>query len=70
MCKKGKVKWSSSKKKVATVSAKGVVMAKSKGKSIITAKAASKKLKCKVTVKAGSAVKNTVETVKNTAVSG
>lgn len=65
--KKGKVKWSSSKKKVATVSAKGVVMAKSKGKAIITAKAASKKLKCKVTVKAGSAVKNTKAPVVTTA---
>ena len=48
---KAKVRWSSSKKKVATVSAKGMVMAKSKGTAKITAKVASKKLTCKVTVK-------------------
>lgn len=47
---KGKVKWSSSKKKVASVSKKGVVNAKKKGKAVITAKAGAKKLTCKVTV--------------------
>ncbi len=48
---KKKVKWSSSKKSVATVSKKGKVTAKKKGKATITAKVAKKKLKCKVTVK-------------------
>ncbi len=48
---KQKVKWSSSKKSVATVSKKGKVKAKKKGKATITAKVAKKKLKCKVTVK-------------------
>lgn len=48
---KKKVKWSSSKKSVATVSKKGKVKAKKKGKATITAKVAKKKLKCTVTVK-------------------
>lgn len=48
---KGTVKWSSNKKKTATVNKKGVVTAKRKGNAIITAKAGKKKLKCKVTVK-------------------
>lgn len=48
---KKKVKWSSSKKKVAEVSKKGVVRAKSAGKAVITAKAGKKAMKCKVTVK-------------------
>ena len=56
---KGTVKWSSNKKKVATVSKKGVVKAKKKGNATITAKAGKKKLKCKVTVKAA-VTKNTV----------
>ncbi len=47
---KKKVKWSSNKKKIATVSAKGVVKAKKKGKVKITAKVGKKKLVCKVTV--------------------
>lgn len=59
---KSKVKWSSSKKKVATVTSKGVVMAKSAGKANITAKVGSKKLVCKVTVKK-KAVKPTVTPV-------
>lgn len=46
-----KVKWSSSKKSVATVSSKGKVIAKKKGTTTITAKIGSKKLNCKVTVK-------------------
>ncbi len=49
---KGKIKWTSNKKKVAVVSAKGVVRARKKGKAVITAKVAGKKYKCKVTVKA------------------
>lgn len=48
---KGKIKWSSSKKTVATVTQKGKVTAKKKGKATITAKAGKKKLKCVVTVK-------------------
>lgn len=45
------VKWSSSKKKVATVSKTGKVKAKKKGKTTITAKLKGKKISCKVTVK-------------------
>lgn len=48
---KKKVKWSSSKKSVATVTKKGKVTAKRKGKAVITAKVAKKKLTCTVTVK-------------------
>ena len=51
--KKARVTWSSSKKKVATVSKKGVVKAKKAGKTTIMAKVKYKKkitkLKCKVT---------------------
>ena len=46
-----KIKWTTSKKKVATVSKNGKVSAKKKGKSIITAKYKGKKYNCKVTVK-------------------
>lgn len=46
-----KVTWSTSNKKVATVSSKGVVSAKSSGSATITAKVSNKNLKCKVTVK-------------------
>lgn len=49
---KKRVKWSSSKKSVATVSQKGVVRAKRKGSAKITAKAGRKKYVCRVTVKA------------------
>ncbi len=45
------VKWSTSNKKVATVSKTGLVKAKKKGKATITAKVGSKKLTCKITVK-------------------
>ena len=48
---KGKVKWTSSKKSVATVSSKGRVKAKKKGSATITAKVGKKKYTCKVTVK-------------------
>lgn len=48
--KAGKVKWSSSNKKVATVDSKGLVKAKKIGKAIITAAAGKKKLKCTVIV--------------------
>lgn len=47
-----KKKWSTSNKKVASVTKKGVVKAKKKGKATITVKADKKKLKCKITVKA------------------
>ena len=49
--KSKKVKWSSSNKKVATVSKKGMVTAKKPGKVTITAKVGKKKLKCRITVK-------------------
>lgn len=47
-----RVKWSSNKKKVAAVSAKGRVTAKKVGKAVITAKAAGKKYQCRITVTA------------------
>ena len=49
----GKVKWSSSSKKVATVSKKGVVTAKKAGKAKITAALNGKKYTCTVTVQDG-----------------
>ncbi|MBS7182992.1 MAG: Ig-like domain-containing protein [Eubacterium sp.] len=49
-CKK-KVKWSSSNKKIATVSKKGKVKGKKPGRVVITAKSGKKKYKCRVTVK-------------------
>ena len=48
---KDKVKWSSSNKKVATVSSKGKVKGKKAGKITITAKVGKKKYKCRITVK-------------------
>ena len=59
---KGEVKWSTSKKKVATVDA-GVVTAVKNGKTTITAKALStnKAYKCKITVK-----KNAISTPPST----
>ena len=48
---KKKVTWSSSRKKVAAVSRKGVVTAKKAGTATIKAKAGGKTYKCKVTVK-------------------
>ena len=48
--KKGKVKWSSSNKKVASVSKSGLIKAKKEGKTTITAKVGKKRLKCKVKV--------------------
>ncbi len=47
-----KVRWSSSKSFVATVSRKGVVTAKAKGSAVITARVSGKSLKCHVTVTA------------------
>lgn len=46
-----KVKWKSSKKKIATVNKKGIVKGKKKGKTTITAKYGSKQTKFKITVK-------------------
>lgn len=46
-----KVKWTSSDKYVASVSAKGVVKGKYAGKATITANVSGKKLTCKITVK-------------------
>lgn len=51
---KGKVKWTSSKKSVATVSSRGLVKAKKKGSATITAKIGKKKYICKITVKKNS----------------
>ena len=45
------VKWSSGNKKVATVTAKGVVKGLRKGTATITVKSGSKKMICKVTIK-------------------
>ncbi len=47
----GKVTWSSSRKKVASVNKKGKIKAKKAGTTVITAKVRKKKLTCKVTVK-------------------
>ena len=47
----GKVTWSSSNKKIATVSSKGVVKGVKKGTATVTAKVGKKKYTCKVTVK-------------------
>lgn len=47
---KKKVKWSSDKKRVATVSSKGKLKAHNPGKATVTAKVDKKKYKCKLTV--------------------
>ena len=47
-----KVKWSSSRKGVATVTSKGKVTAKNAGTAVITAKVGKKKYTCKITVEA------------------
>lgn len=49
---KKSVKWTSSNKKIVTVTKKGKVTAKKPGSATVYAKVAGKKLKCKVTVKA------------------
>lgn len=63
--KSKKVKWSSSKKKIATVSKKGKIVAKKKGTCKITAKYKKKKYVCKVTVKKKKITKPTYTTGSN-----
>lgn len=46
-----KITYSSSNRKVATVSSKGKILAKKKGTAVITVKSGKKHLKCRVTVK-------------------
>ncbi len=46
-----KVKYSSSNKKIATVTARGVVSAKGKGKAVVTAKSGKKTVKIRISVK-------------------
>ena len=61
---KKKVKWSSSKKSVATVK-NGVVNAKKTGTTYITAKIGKKKYKCKVVVKSKKYIDNKVVSIYN-----
>ena len=63
---KKKVKWTSSKKSVATVTSKGKVTAKKVGTATITAKVGKKKYKCKLTVKAKKTVIEPQSTDNNT----
>lgn len=58
---KKKVKWSTTKKSVCTVTNKGLVKAKKKGTAYVKAKVGTKTLKCKVTVKAAT---KTVKSIK------
>ena len=66
---KSKVKWTSSKKSVATVSSKGLVKAKKKGSATITAKVGKKKYTCKVTVKNASSSNSSFNGNTNTSTS-
>ena len=63
---KNKVKWSSSNKKIATVSSKGKVKGKKTGKVTIIAKVGKKKYKCKVTVKNKKVNNNSISNDNNT----
>lgn len=65
---KKKVKWSSTKKSVATVNKKGVVTAKKKGTAYIKAKVGKKTYKCKVTVKSKKAPEKPAPTPSTTPV--
>lgn len=56
---KQKVTWSSSNKAVATVSGKGIVVAKKAGTTKITAKVGTKKYTCSVSVKSKKSTQNT-----------
>lgn len=60
---KAKVKWSTSKKAIATVNSKGKVTAKKAGSTNIIAKVQKKTFKCKVTVKKKKVVKPNIEVV-------
>lgn len=67
---KSKAKWSSSNKRVATVTSKGKVTAKKAGNVTISAKVGKKTLKCKVAVKEssslkGKTVKEAINTINN-----
>ena len=59
---KKKVKWTTSKKAIASVSQKGVVTGKKAGKATITAKVGKKKFRCKVKVKAKKTAKKVTPT--------
>ena len=61
--KKKKIKWTSSKKSVATVSKSGKVKAKKAGTATITAKLGKKKYRCKVTVKKKKTTKKKIECI-------
>lgn len=61
-----KVKWRSTNKKVATVSKKGKVRARKKGKTTIIAKYKGKKYKCRITVKKAKAVENKKPSITDT----
>lgn len=67
---KSKVKWSTSNKKVATVTQKGKVTAKAEGSTTVKAKVGKKNLSCKITVKskfsASEATKNISCTLQDT----
>lgn len=63
---KKSVKWSTSNKKIATVSKKGLVTAKKDGKATITAKIGKNKYTCKVTVKSRMNITKKTLTVKGT----
>ncbi len=66
---KKKVTWKSSNKKVASVTKKGKVKAKKKGKASIVAKVGKKKYTCKVTVGSVSKVSKSVKVTKKPSVS-
>lgn len=63
--KKKKIRWSSNKKKIASVNKKGVVTAKKTGKTKITAKVSGKKYVCKVTVTTKTTQDNATSTTTN-----
>ena len=65
-----KVKWSSSKKSVATVSSKGKITAKKSGKAVITARVGSKKYKCTITVRQTSISSKSITLVYGTNATG
>ncbi len=60
-----KIKWTSSKKSVATVSSKGKVKAKKIGNATISARVSGKKYRCKVTVKAKATTASNAGTKEN-----